>query len=137
MHYYSTKNRELKYGLREALMKGLAPDGGLFMPAGLPILERTQLDTLAEMDLNEIAVMLSGLLFGEDIPPEDLESIARDAVNFDTPLVQLEEDLYCLELFHGPTLAFKDVGAPWKWKALLTIARNWSRKPSWMMSLRD
>jgi threonine synthase len=111
MHYYSTKNRELKYGLREALMKGLAPDGGLFMPAGLPILERTQLDTLAEMDLTEIAVMLSGLLFGEDIPPEDLESIARDAVNFDTPLVQVEEDLYCLELFHGPTLAFKDVGA--------------------------
>ena len=71
MHYYSTKNRELKYGLREALMKGLAPDGGLFMPAGLPILERTQLDTLAEMDLTEIAVMLSGLLFGEDIPPEN------------------------------------------------------------------
>ncbi len=111
MHYYSTSNRELRFGLREALMKGLAPDGGLFMPAPIPILSRDQLERLQKMDLTQIAVMLSGLLFGEDIPVDKLQPLVEEAVNFDTPLVQVEEKIYALELFHGPTLAFKDVGA--------------------------
>lgn len=111
MHYYSTKNRNLKIGLREALMKGLAPDRGLFMPSVIPVLTRDRLMAIRDMNLTEIALELSGLLFGDDIPQDDLKAIVEDAVNFDTPLVEVEQGIFALELFHGPTLAFKDVGA--------------------------
>ncbi|MCP4309778.1 MAG: threonine synthase [Bacteroidetes bacterium] len=111
MYYYSTSNRDLKFGLKEALLKGLAPDRGLFMPSAIPILSRDRLMAIREMNLTEIAVELSGMLFGEDIPAKELSSLVEEAVNFDTPLVQVEKDIYALELFHGPTLAFKDVGA--------------------------
>ncbi len=111
MHYYSTRNRELKTGLKEALLKGLAPDRGLFMPSAFPVLTRDRLMAIREMNLTEIAVELSILLFGEDIPKTDLIPLVQEAVYFDTPLVKVEEGIYSLELFHGPTCAFKDVGA--------------------------
>jgi len=111
MHYYSTKNKNLKYRLKEAVLEGLAPDGGLFMPSHIPILTREELDGMRDMNLTQIALKVSQLLFGEDIPLEALKSIVEEAINFDTPLVQVDKDLYALELFHGPTLAFKDVGA--------------------------
>lgn len=111
MDYYSTNNRELRIGLKEALLKGLAPDRGLFMPATIPVMTRDLLHEMRDMNLTEIAMKVSYLLFGDDIPADDLNSIVSEAVNFDTPLVKLEDDIYCLELFHGPTLAFKDVGA--------------------------
>ncbi len=111
MHYYSTKNKELKFGLKEALLKGLAPDGGLFMPSHIPILTRDELEGLRDLDLTGIALKISEMLFGEDIPSKQLTPLVEEAINFDTPLVQVEENLYSLELFHGPTLAFKDVGA--------------------------
>ena len=101
----------MKFGLKEALLKGLAPDGGLFMPASIPILKRGSLEKIREMDLTDIAVTLSLELFGEDVPEKELEQLTREAIHFDTPLVQVEEGIYSLELFHGPTLAFKDVGA--------------------------
>jgi len=111
MYYYSTKDRKLRFGLKEALLKGLAPDGGLFMPSRIPVLSRRDMEELRDMNLTQIAHKLSGLLFGEDIPGEDLMTIVEEAVNFDTPVVRVEEGIYSLELFHGPTLAFKDVGA--------------------------
>lgn len=124
MYYYSTKNRHLRYGLKQALMAGLAPDGGLFMPAPVPILSRRELDALRETDLTGIALKLSEQLFGEDIPREELTGIVSEAINFDTPLVRVEEDLYALELFHGPTLAFKDVGARFLARLLGYYTRN-------------
>ena len=111
MHYYSTSNRELKSTLKEAVLKGLAPDGGLYMPSSYPVLSRETLESFRNMDLTGIAVKLSTLLFGSDIPEAELSRLTEEAINFDTPLVQVEEGLYALELFHGPTLAFKDVGA--------------------------
>ncbi len=111
MHYYSTRNKKLRVTLREAVLKGLAPDGGLYMPASIPILGRDELEELHGKDLSHISVVLSGKLFGEDIPHDDLREITAEAVNFDTPLIRVEENLFSLELFHGPTLAFKDVGA--------------------------
>ncbi|MEN8204218.1 MAG: pyridoxal-phosphate dependent enzyme, partial [Bacteroidota bacterium] len=111
MYYYSTRNKKLKYGLKEAVLEGLAPDGGLFMPSHIPILAREELEEMQDMNLTQIALKVSELLFGEDISKEALQTIVEDAINFDTPLVKVEEDLYALELFHGPTLAFKDVGA--------------------------
>ncbi len=71
MDYYSTNNRELKYGLKEALLKGLAPDRGLFMPRTIPILSMERLMAIRDMNLTEIAVELSSLLFGEDIPTNE------------------------------------------------------------------
>ncbi len=111
MQYYSTKNKALRDPLRVALMQGLAPDGGLYMPLGIPILERKQLEALHGKSLPEIAVFLAALLFGEDIPEDELRSLTSDAIYFDTPLKEVGKNLYSLELFHGPTLAFKDVGA--------------------------
>ena len=111
MHYYSTSNRELKSTLKEAVLKGLAPDSGLYMPSSVPVLSRKTLESFRNMELSEIAVTLSRLLFGSDIPESELTRLTEEAVNFDTPLVQVDEGLYALELFHGPTLAFKDVGA--------------------------
>ncbi len=81
------------------------------MPSAFPVLSRDRLLAIREMNLTEIAVELSGMLFGEDIPKNDLRPLVEEAVNFDTPLVKVEEGIYALELFHGPTCAFKDVGA--------------------------
>jgi len=111
MFYYSTKNKDLRIGLKEALLKGLAPDGGLFMPVSLPVLRRSTLEELHGTDLSNIAAILSRELFGEDIPHKELEVLTREAISFDTPLVKVEDGVFALELFHGPTLAFKDVGA--------------------------
>ena len=111
MHYYSTSNRELSSTLKEAVIKGLAPDSGLYMPSSIPVLTRETLEGFRNMELPEIAVTLSRTLFASEIPEAELTRLTEEAINFDTPLVQVEEGLYALELFHGPTLAFKDVGA--------------------------
>jgi threonine synthase len=111
MYYYSTSNREIRSGLKEAVLRGLAPDRGLYMPGSLPVLSGESLEGFRNMDLGEIALVVSNALFGEDIPGADLERITLEAINFDTPLVRVEEGIFALELFHGPTLAFKDVGA--------------------------
>lgn len=124
MHYYSTNNKSLKFGLKDALLKGLAPDRGLFMPSTIPVLSMAKLYAFREMNLSEIAVELSILLFGEDIPPEELRLLVEDAINFDTPLVKVEEGIHALELFHGPTLAFKDVGARFLSRMLAYFTRD-------------
>jgi threonine synthase len=124
MYYYSTTNRELRSGLKKAVISGLAPDRGLFMPASLPVISRAMLEEFRGMDLSAIAVEVSQLLFGDDIPENELRKIARDAINFDTPLVEVEEGIYALELFHGPTLAFKDVGARFLARLLAYFTRE-------------
>ena len=78
-------------------MKGLAPDGGLFMPASIPVLSRERLLAIREMNLTEIALELSGLLFGDDIPHEELKPIVEEAINFDTPLVKVEVQLNLMQ----------------------------------------
>ncbi len=128
MEYYSTHNRKLKTNLREAVFKGLARDGGLYMPEHLPAVPRQFLDEIAHHDLQDIAVFLSRLLFGDDIPEADLVDIATDAVNFETPLVPLTGKISTLELFHGPTLAFKDVGARFMARMLGYFTRDFDRE---------
>lgn len=128
MHYYSTKDKTLKFGLKEALLKGLAPDRGLFMPTPIPVLSKSELTGLRELDLAQISLKLSGLLFGEEIPEYELRLIVEDAVTFDTPLVEVEQGIYALELFHGPTLAFKDVGARFLARLLGYFTRDMERE---------
>jgi threonine synthase len=111
MKYYSTENPQLRRTLRDAVLEGLAPDGGLYMPESIPVLPKERVETFKSRTFQEIAREIALNLFREDLPESDIIKITDSAINFDTPLVKVEEDIYTQELFHGPTLAFKDVGA--------------------------
>lgn len=111
MRYYSTNNRDLIVTLDEAVIKGLAEDNGLFMPESIKKLPTEFFETIGTLSFQEIAYTVADSFFGEDIDTEALKEIVYDTLNFDTPLVKVEQNIYSLELFHGPTMAFKDVGA--------------------------
>ncbi len=128
MNYYSTEDRKLKKSLRDAVLEGLAPDGGLYMPAEIPVIPPGQLAALRKMDFTEISRELALVLFRNDIPDKEITRITGSAISFDTPLVGVEEGLYALELFHGPTLAFKDVGARFMARMLGYFTRDLDRE---------
>lgn len=111
MKYYSTNHTVPEVTLRDAVVKGLAPDRGLFMPERIEKLPEEFFNNINKLSLQDIAVRVAESFFGEDVEPAALENIVRDTLSFDTPVVEVEKDIYSLELFHGPTLAFKDVGA--------------------------
>jgi len=111
MNYYSTNQSAPVVSLREAVVKGLAPDKGLYMPESIPHLPEVFFDEIGRFGLITIARTVARAFFGEDIPQTKLDEIVADTLNFDIPLVKVEDGIYALELFHGPTFAFKDVGA--------------------------
>ncbi len=111
MRYYSTNHGVEEVSLRDAVVKGLAADRGLFMPERIVKLPKDFFDNIDKLSLQDIAVRVAEAFFGEDVERDALEKIVRDTLSFDTPVVEVEKDIYSLELFHGPTLAFKDVGA--------------------------
>ena len=111
MLYYSTNNPANRTTLREAVVKGLAPDRGLFMPEVIKHLPADFFDTIQDLTFQEVAYRVADAFFGEDVPAADLRAIVYDTLQFDTPVVKVKDNIYALELFHGPTLAFKDVGA--------------------------
>lgn len=111
MKYRSTTGKSPEVSLEEAVVKGLAPDRGLYMPERIPSLPQDFFDRLPSMSLPEMASEIAGALFGEDVDSEALKALTVDAMNFPIPLVKVKDGVYSLELFHGPTLAFKDVGA--------------------------
>lgn len=111
MKYYSTNGIVSNVSLDEAVKKGLAADKGLFMPEKIKQLPQEFFEQIDTMNLQEIAFRVAEAFFGEDIPADDLRKIVNETLNFDIPIVQVKENIYSLELFHGPTLAFKDVGA--------------------------
>lgn len=110
VRYYSTRDPHKNLvRFEEALLKGLVPDGGLYIPERIPQIEPNA--WIKASSLAELGVAVLGAWLREDLPPADLEAIVRDALNFPCPLVPLSHDLFVLELFHGPTLSFKDFGA--------------------------
>ena len=111
MKYYSTNRKAPVASLREAVVKGLAPDRGLYMPEKIKTLPTSFFEHIEQLSFQEIACTVADAFFGEDINREDLHRIVCDTLAFDCPVAQVEENIYSLELFHGPTLAFKDVGA--------------------------
>ncbi len=111
MKYYSTNRNASDARLEEAVVKGLASDKGLYMPREIKTLPADFFANIHELSFQEIAYRVADAFFGEDVPSDVLKNIVYDALNFDVPLVQVSENIYSLELFHGPTLAFKDVGA--------------------------
>ena len=110
MIYHSTRNKDYIADSAQAVLEGLAPDGGLFMPERIPMVDMAMVETEAEKSYADMALYLAGLLF-EDVPTADLERVVRDAYDFPIELNQLADNFSTLELFHGPTYAFKDFGA--------------------------
>ena len=111
MKYYSTNKQEFGVSLCDAVVRGLASDKGLFMPDEIKKLPAEFFDNIEHLSLQEMAYAVANAFFGEDIQADDLKSIVYDTLNFEIPLINVKKNIYTLELFHGPTLAFKDVGA--------------------------
>ncbi len=111
MQYYSLNNPQQKVGFAEAVIQGIAPDKGLYFPETIPTLSSNFWDTLDQYSNTEIAYTLLAPFVGDAIPEKDLKAILEDTLSFDFPVVAITENIASLELFHGPTMAFKDVGA--------------------------
>jgi threonine synthase len=111
MKYYSTNKEAPLASLKRAVIKGLAGDKGLYMPDNIDLLKDFVIGKMKDMTFQEIACIVARALFGDDVNGDTLDQIVIDSLPFDTPVVPLHDNIYCLELFHSPTLAFKDVGA--------------------------
>lgn len=111
MKYYSTNGKAPLADLRKAVVKGLAEDRGLYMPERIERLPKAFFDNIQDMSFQDIAYNVAANFFGEDVDPDALQDIVYDTLSFDCPVVKVTDNIYTLELFHGPTLAFKDVGA--------------------------
>ncbi|TDK46666.1 threonine synthase [Algoriphagus formosus] len=127
MKYYSTNNHKHQVGLSEAVIKGLAPDNGLYMPERIPVLPNDLIEKMSEMSFREIGYAVIGALFSEDLTEKQIHELVDHTLSFDAPIVEVEEDLYSLELFHGPTLAFKDVGARFCSKLMSMLVEDKSK----------
>src|SRR5690606_37669853 len=111
MNLYSTNNKTLSVSFKEAVFNSLPADRGLYMPREIPKLSAHFISNLQQYSLQEIALEISSALISSDIPEEDLKALINEAINFDAPVRPLSRDTAVLELFHGPSLAFKDFGA--------------------------
>ena len=111
MNYYSTNGNAPIADLRKAVVKGLAEDRGLYMPERINKLPKAFFDNMPDMTFQDIAYNVASAFFGEDVDLDSLKDLVYDTLQFDCPVVKVKENIYSLELFHGPTLAFKDVGA--------------------------
>lgn len=128
MQYYSTNNPNHKVSLSEAVIKGLAPDNGLYMPDQIPVLPKELMEGMSEMSFREIGYAVIGALFSEDLSETQIHELVDHTLTFDAPIVKVEEDVYSLELFHGPTLAFKDFGARFCSKLMSMLVGEQSQK---------
>lgn len=124
MKYYSTNTKGKFFSFEESVMKGLADDGGLFMPESIPNLGKEFFETIEKKSFTEIAFEVSMHFVGEDFPINKLEEIVYSAINFSAPIVEVKNNLFVLELFHGPTLAFKDFGARFMAKTMGYFAQK-------------
>ena len=111
MKYYSTNGHAPLATLEKAVVKGLAEDRGLYMPERIKQLPQSFFEHCHEMTFQEVACSVADAFFGEDVEKQALHDIVYDTLSFDCPVVRVKDNIYSLELFHGPTLAFKDVGA--------------------------
>lgn len=111
MKYYSTNQQAPLASLEKAVVKGLAEDRGLYMPERIKPLPQEFFDNIQNLSFHEIAYRVADAFFGEDVPADTLHRIVCDTLSFDVPAVPVTDRIFSLELFHGPTLAFKDVGA--------------------------
>ena len=111
MKYYSTNGKAPLASLEKAVVKGLAEDRGLYMPERIEKMPKAFFENMSNMSFQDIAYNVASNFFGEDVDEDALQDIVYDTLSFDCPVVKVTGNIYSLELFHGPTLAFKDVGA--------------------------
>ncbi|MBZ0198864.1 MAG: threonine synthase [Ignavibacteriaceae bacterium] len=116
--FISTNNKKIKFSFKDAVTKGMPADNGLFMPEEIKPLGEKFWQQLNQMNFAEIALAIISNLIDDEIPRDELKKIVEETFNFDAPLVELSEDTFVLELFHGPTFAFKDFGARFMASAL-------------------
>ena len=124
MNYYSTNGDAPIADLRKAVVKGLAEDKGLYMPETVKKLPKVFYDEIQNLTFQEIAYNVASAFFGEDVDGDALQDIVYDTLSFDCPVVKVTDNIYSLELFHGPTLAFKDVGARFMARLLRYFTQN-------------
>ncbi|MFN5580415.1 MAG: threonine synthase [Akkermansiaceae bacterium] len=127
MKYHSTNNASHQVDLKEAILRSLPPDNGLYMPNSLPTLPEDFWKKYRNMSFKEIGFAVASTFFGEDVAAEDLRKIVNGTIEFDAPLVALSPDDHILELFHGPTLAFKDFGARFMARLMAHLTKNEDR----------
>jgi threonine synthase len=128
MQFYSTNNKSHKVSLEDAVVRGLAPDGGLYMPETITPFSAEYFDTLPKKSFQQIGFEVAKQLLGDDVPGDVLQRIVNHTITFDAPLVQLQSNIFSLELFHGPTLAFKDFGARFMSQLLAHFAEKSNRE---------
>ena len=128
MKYYSTNGKAPLATLHEAVVKGLAGDRGLYMPASIKKLPQSFFDNIERLSFQELSYVVAQAFFGDDVNEEDLKRIVYDTLSFDCPVAQVTDSIYSLELFHGPTLAFKDVGARFMARLLQYFIRQEGRE---------
>lgn len=124
MKYYSLNHKAPKVSFQEAVIQGLAPDKGLYFPESLTPLPKSFFDTIDSLSNEEIAYQAIRQFVGDEIPEDNLRQIINETLSFDFPLVKIENNIYSLELFHGPTMAFKDVGARFMSRCLAYFNSN-------------
>jgi threonine synthase len=128
MQYYSLNRQSQSVDFKEAAIRGQAPDKGLYFPEHIPVFDSSFFHNIEKMDDEEIAYQVIQPYVGSEIPENELRKIIKETINFSTPLVKLNENIYSLELFHGPTLAFKDVGARFMSRCLGYFAKERNEK---------
>jgi threonine synthase len=111
MKYFSTKDKDTAWAFNDVIIQGLAPDGGLFLPEKFNAFPKEFFKDLKKKSLVDLSFDVAKQLLGNDIPAGVLYDIVKRTVNFEIPLVQIDPDAWSIELYHGPTLAFKDFGA--------------------------
>ncbi len=130
MKFYSTKNTSHLVDLRTAVLESLPPDNGLYMPCQLPDMKKAVLDSLVEMSFQDIAFELACPFLSPDFTSSEIRQIVDRSINFPAPLVKLDDRLSILELWHGPSLAFKDFGARFMAELMSRLVATDSRKLS-------
>ena len=128
MKYYSTNHQSSKVNFKEATIQGQAPDKGLYFPEHIPVLPADFINNINSLSNEEIAFKVIAPYVGDCIPTDELKRIVQETVNFDIPLVKITDTISSLELYHGPTLAFKDIGARFMSRCLGYFVKNQSKK---------
>lgn len=128
MRYYSLNNPQITTSFKEAAIQGIAEDKGLYFPMEIPRLDKAFFDNIKQLSKEQIALEVITPFVGDDIAQDELLQIVTETLAFDFPVVSIDEDVYTLELFHGPTLAFKDVGAGFMSRCLRSFVKGKKEK---------
>ncbi|MGZ5191934.1 MAG: threonine synthase [Flavisolibacter sp.] len=128
MLYYSTNGKAKKVDFKEATIRGQAPDKGLYFPERIPVLQKEFIDNIKNLSKEEIGLTVIRPYVGNTISETELKKIVEETIAFDFPLVAITQNISTLELFHGPTLAFKDVGAKFMSRCLGHFVKDISKK---------